>query len=180
LTLKRPHTWFSGGTPDWQGCNPSCSSPTSTRIHKRLHDTHDLREWMRIERTANGGSGLVIREAGVPLLMITTETFLRRAKTYLDAEVSEETADQAKERPSISDPDVLVDPNVARLLAKEPGGSRQKPASTSGSEPSNVSTQGSPPQAACPGMPCRAYRSCGRNFATTTQPGPCHVLYSGS
>jgi hypothetical protein len=40
------------------------------------------------------------REAGVPLLMMTTETFLRHAKTHLDAKVSEETVDQAKELPT--------------------------------------------------------------------------------
>jgi hypothetical protein len=39
------------------------------------------------------------REVGVSLLMMTTETFLRHAKTYLNAEVSPETVDQAKELP---------------------------------------------------------------------------------
>lgn len=39
------------------------------------------------------------REAGVPLLIMTTETFLRHAKTHLKATVSEETVDQAKELP---------------------------------------------------------------------------------
>lgn len=48
---------------------------------------HELREEM-------------MREAGVPLLMMTTETFLRHAKTHLDAVVSDETVDQAKELPS--------------------------------------------------------------------------------
>jgi hypothetical protein len=35
-------------------------------------------------------------EAGVPVLIMTTETFLLHAKTYLDAEVSSATVDQAK------------------------------------------------------------------------------------
>lgn len=48
---------------------------------------HELREEM-------------MREAGVPLLLMTTATFLRHAKTYLDAAVSDETVDQAKELPS--------------------------------------------------------------------------------
>ena len=48
---------------------------------------HELREEM-------------MREAGVPLLLMTTATFLRHAKTYLDATVSDETVDQAKELPS--------------------------------------------------------------------------------
>jgi rRNA-processing protein FCF1 len=39
------------------------------------------------------------REAGVSLLIMTTETFLRHAKIHLAATVSEETVDQAKELP---------------------------------------------------------------------------------
>lgn len=42
------------------------------------------------------------REAGVPLLMLTTQTFLRHAEAYLDAEVSDETIAQAKELPDLS------------------------------------------------------------------------------
>jgi hypothetical protein len=45
----------------------------------------------------------MMREAGVPLLIMTTETFLRHAETYLGATVSEKTKDQAKELPSAAD-----------------------------------------------------------------------------
>lgn len=42
------------------------------------------------------------REAGVHLLMMTTQTFLLHAEAYLDAEVSDETIAQAKELPDLS------------------------------------------------------------------------------
>jgi hypothetical protein len=61
-------------------------------------------DWYRREHGLTLGARYELRaemthEAGVPLLMMTTETFLRHAKTYLDATVSDETVDQAKELP---------------------------------------------------------------------------------
>ena len=47
----------------------------------------------------------MIAEAGVPFLIMTTERFLLHAEKYLDAEVSVETVDQAKELPGIVEDD---------------------------------------------------------------------------
>ena len=54
---------------------------------------HELREEM-------------MAEAGVPFVIMTTEKFLRSAEKYLNAEVSPETVDQAKELPSIFEDDL--------------------------------------------------------------------------
>jgi len=61
-------------------------------------------DWYRREHGLTLGARYELREemnreAGVPLLMITTERFLRYAKAHLDATVSEETVEQAKEIP---------------------------------------------------------------------------------
>ena len=69
--------------------------------------TDDRKEdWYRREQGLTLGARYELRqemltEAGVPLLVMTTETFLIHAKKYLDAEVSPETVDQAKELPKI-------------------------------------------------------------------------------
>ena len=64
-------------------------------------------DWYRREHGLTLGARYELREemnreAGVPLLMMTTERFLRYAKEHLDATVSEETVDQAKELPGFS------------------------------------------------------------------------------
>lgn len=64
--------------------------------------TDDTKEdWVRREHGLTLGARPELREemnreAGVPLFMLTTEAFLRHAKTYLGAEVSDETVDQAR------------------------------------------------------------------------------------
>ena len=55
------------------------------------------------------------REAGVPLFMLTTETFLRHAKTYLGTEVSDETVDQARDF-TVHDTGPLHPANISRAL----------------------------------------------------------------
>jgi hypothetical protein len=65
-------------------------------------DTKD--DWYQREHGLTLGARRELREemtceAGVPLLIMTTETFLRHARTHLKATVSEETVDQAKELP---------------------------------------------------------------------------------
>jgi hypothetical protein len=70
--------------------------------------TDDRKEdWYRREQGLTLGARYELRremlaEAGVPLLVMTTETFLVHARKYLDAEVSPETVDQAKELPGIN------------------------------------------------------------------------------
>jgi hypothetical protein len=60
----------------------------------------------------------MMREAGVPLLMITTKKFVDYAKKYLGAEFSEETMDQAAELPSVArDVDLLAANNLIRSIA---------------------------------------------------------------
>jgi hypothetical protein len=65
--------------------------------------TDDTKEdWVRREHGLTLGARPELREemnreAGVPLFMLTTETFLRHAKTYLGTEVSDETVDQARD-----------------------------------------------------------------------------------
>jgi hypothetical protein len=67
--------------------------------------TDDIKEdWYQREQGRTVGArrelrGEMTREAGVPLLIMTTDTFLRRAETYLEAEVSDETIAQAREVP---------------------------------------------------------------------------------
>jgi hypothetical protein len=73
--------------------------------------TDDTKEdWYQREQGQTLGARRELRvemmdEASVLLLIMTTETFLLHAKTYLNAEVSEETVDQAKELPSVASPD---------------------------------------------------------------------------
>jgi hypothetical protein len=67
--------------------------------------TDDRKEdWYRREQGLTLGARYELREqmaaeAGVPFIIMTTETFLLRAKKDLGAEVSDETVDQAKELP---------------------------------------------------------------------------------
>lgn len=72
-----------------------------------LFITDDRKEdWYRREHGLILGARHELREemaqeAGVPLHMMTTETFLRLARTHLNAAVSEETVDQARDLPVI-------------------------------------------------------------------------------
>ena len=72
--------------------------------------TDDRKEdWYRREHGMTLGARYELREemmaeAGVPLLTMTTETFLLHAKNHLNAQVSAETVDQAKELPGQSQP----------------------------------------------------------------------------
>jgi len=67
--------------------------------------TDDHKEdWYRREHGLTLGARYELREemtaeAGVPLLIMTTETFLHHAEKYLGAKLSPETVDQAKELP---------------------------------------------------------------------------------
>lgn len=45
----------------------------------------------------------MMTETGVPFIIMTTETFLRHVKAYLDFDVAPETIDQAKELPGVLD-----------------------------------------------------------------------------
>lgn len=75
--------------------------------------TDDTKEdWYRREHDVPLGARYelreeIMREAGVPLLMMTTETFIRHARKYLNAKFSEETVKQAKELPSVARPEDL-------------------------------------------------------------------------
>jgi hypothetical protein len=72
--------------------------------------TDDRKEdWYRREHGLTLGARYELREemraeAGVPFVIMTTGTFLLHAKNYLDAEVSPETVDQAKELPVLYAP----------------------------------------------------------------------------
>jgi PIN like domain len=76
--------------------------------------TDDRKEdWYRREHGMTLGARLELREemqaeAGVPFLVMTTETFLLQAKKYLDVAVSPQTMDQAKDLPSRIDYDKAV------------------------------------------------------------------------
>ena len=62
----------------------------------------------------------LMREAGVPLLLLTTRTFIDHATKYLNAEFSEETAEQAKNLPSAAGPDAtFVDSKVTQILLED-------------------------------------------------------------
>ncbi|HEY5214873.1 MAG TPA: PIN domain-containing protein [Acidobacteriaceae bacterium] len=69
--------------------------------------TDDRKEdWYRREHGLTLGARYELREevakvAGVPFIIMTTETFLLHAKKYLNATVSDETVDQAKELPDV-------------------------------------------------------------------------------
>lgn len=69
--------------------------------------TDDRKEdWYRREHGLTLGARYELREemtaeAGVPLLIMTTETFLRHAKTHLNADVSPATVDQAEKLPTL-------------------------------------------------------------------------------
>jgi hypothetical protein len=70
--------------------------------------TDDRKEdWYRREHGLTLGARYELREemmseAGVPFLIMTTETFLLHARDYLNVAVSPETVDQAKELPGLS------------------------------------------------------------------------------
>jgi PIN like domain len=70
--------------------------------------TDDRKEdWYRREHGLTLGARYELREemmseAGVPFLIMTTETFLLHAREYLNVVVSPETVDQAKELPGLS------------------------------------------------------------------------------
>ncbi len=76
--------------------------------------TDDRKEdWYRRQHGLTFGARRELREemmaeAGVPLLIMTTETFLLHAEKYLDAEVSPETVDQAKELPTLHNLDIVL------------------------------------------------------------------------
>jgi hypothetical protein len=67
----------------------------------------------------------MMSQAGVPLFIMTTETFLHHAGKYLNAEVSQETVDQARELPGLTPaqapaPEIVVNSlahKVAVILA---------------------------------------------------------------
>jgi hypothetical protein len=67
--------------------------------------TDDVKDdWYQRERGRTLGARRELRaemmaEAGVPLMMMTTDAFLHHAGKYLDAEISDETIAQAEERP---------------------------------------------------------------------------------
>ena len=72
-----------------------------TDWYRREHDIplgprYELREEM-------------IAEAGVPFVIMTTERFLLHAEKYLNADVSAETVDQAKELPGIVEDDIRTE-----------------------------------------------------------------------
>jgi predicted nucleic acid-binding Zn-ribbon protein len=73
--------------------------------------TDDRKEdWYRREHGMTLGARLELREemqteAGVPFLVMTTETFLLQAKKHLDVAVSPQTVDQAKDLPDRIDYD---------------------------------------------------------------------------
>jgi PIN like domain len=84
-------------------------------------------DWYRREHGLTLGARYELRdemiaEAGVPLL-IMTQTFLEHAKKYLDAEVSPETVDQAKELPGIIADDYHseLDRTIATYLGRQGG-----------------------------------------------------------
>jgi rRNA-processing protein FCF1 len=83
--------------------------------------TDDTKEdWVRREHGLTLGARPELREemnreAGVPLFMLTTETFLRYAKTYLGTEVSDETVDQARDF-TVHDTGPLHPANTSRIL----------------------------------------------------------------
>jgi hypothetical protein len=71
-------------------------------------------DWYRREYNIPLGPRYELREemmaeAGVPFVIMTTERFLRYAETYLNAEVSAETVDQAKELPGIVEDDLRIE-----------------------------------------------------------------------
>jgi DNA-binding transcriptional MerR regulator len=73
----------------------------------------------------------MMTEAGVPLLIMTTETFLLQAGKYLNFEVSSETVDQAKELPAWNIMSAPAHEKSEALLArvKESVGYREETAS---------------------------------------------------
>jgi hypothetical protein len=68
----------------------------------------EKKDWYRREQGKPMGARPELREemmieAGVPFVVMTTATFLRQVKAYLDFNVSSETIDQAKELPGVFD-----------------------------------------------------------------------------
>jgi hypothetical protein len=66
----------------------------------------EKKDWYRREQGKPLGARPELREemmteAGVPFVIITTETFLRHVKAHLDFDVSSDTIDQAKELPGV-------------------------------------------------------------------------------
>ena len=88
--------------------------------------TDDKKEdWYRREHGLTLGARYELREemmaeAGVPLLMMTTETFLLHAKNHLNAQVSAATVDQAKELPGQSQPVTPHTPTPEEWVALGP------------------------------------------------------------
>jgi hypothetical protein len=86
--------------------------------------TDDRKEdWYRREHGLTFGARWELREemaaeAGVPFIIMTTETFLHHAEKYLNAEVSEETLTQAKGLPLAEKPDEIIS-LPARSLSPE-------------------------------------------------------------
>lgn len=71
-------------------------------------------DWYRCEHDIPLGPRYELREemmaeAGVPFVIMTTQSFLQYAKEYLNAEVSAETVDQAKELPGIVEDDLRTE-----------------------------------------------------------------------
>lgn len=68
----------------------------------------EKKDWYRREQGKPLGARPELREemmaeAGVPFVIMTTATFLRHVKAYLDFDVASETIDQAKELPGVLD-----------------------------------------------------------------------------
>jgi hypothetical protein len=96
------------------------SEAAKRRIPVVLISDDEKEDWIRREHNVPLGARQELREemtreAGVPLLIMTTEIFLRHAKAHLDATVSEETVDQAKELPSVPD---IIYPSTELLDSK--------------------------------------------------------------
>lgn len=94
----------------------------------------EKKDWYRREQGKPMGARPELREemmieAGVPFVVMTTATFLRHVKAYLDFNVSSETIDQAKELPGALDArkrTLLVSRERARAALMEIERSRER------------------------------------------------------
>jgi hypothetical protein len=99
---------------------------TKAMDHKRpvvLITDDEKPDWYRRQQGVPFGARAELREemmavAGVPLLIITTETFLRYARKYLGFDVNDETIAQARELPSITEVDRRSEITRLALLAR--------------------------------------------------------------
>jgi hypothetical protein len=86
-------------------------------------DTKD--DWYQREQGRTIGARRELREemtrvAGVPLLIMTTDSFLIHAEKYLNATVSDETVEQAKELPGQSQPVAARKPTAEEWVSLGP------------------------------------------------------------